>query len=83
MDQLVDFLVQGLVDHPDDVRVKKVTAESTVMLEVSVHPNDKSLLMGKNGETLNHLRAVLAAASGTKKMVLELVDYDGGATEEE
>ncbi len=81
MDQLVSFVVQGLVDNPDDVEVSQVEGDSTVMLELSVHEDDVELVQGEDGETLRHLRAVLAAASGRRKAILELVE-GGNAGEE-
>ena len=81
MDQLVSFVVQGLVDNPDDVEVSKVEGDATVMLELSVHEDDVELVKGDDGETLRHLRAVLAAASGRRKAILELVE--GGESGEE
>ena len=81
MDQLVSFVVQGLVDNPDDVEVSKVEGDATVMLELSVNEEDVELVTGDDGETLRHLRAVLAAASGRRKAILELVE--GGESGEE
>ncbi len=82
MDQLVSFVVQGLVDNPDEVEVSKVEGDATVMLELSVHEDDVDLVKGDDGETLRHLRAVLAAASGRRKAILELVEGGGESGEE-
>jgi predicted RNA-binding protein YlqC (UPF0109 family) len=83
MEDLVTYIVRGLVDHPDDVQVSKVEGDSTVILELSVNASDVDLVRGDGNETLAHLKAVLSAASGRRKAVLELVDAVHSADSEE
>ncbi|MCB9746360.1 MAG: KH domain-containing protein [Alphaproteobacteria bacterium] len=74
LDSFVTFLVKGLVDNPESVKVSKVEGDASVMLELYVDSDDAELVAGENGETLQHLRAVVAAASGRRKAILELMD---------
>ena len=74
MEQLVTYIVRGLVDNPDDVRVGKVEGDATVILELEVNPRDVDLVVGDGGQTLEHLRSVVAAASGRRKALVELVE---------
>lgn len=83
MEELVTYVVRGLVDHPDQVSVNVVEGEASVMLELSVNADDVELVKGDDGSTLQHLRAVVAAASGRKKAVLELLENAAQATSEE
>lgn len=78
MTALVTYLVKSLVSRPDRVRVNTVDGEAAVLLELSVAPEDLDAVRGEDGETLRAIRAVLSAASGRRKAVLELV---GGADE--
>lgn len=82
MDELVSYIVRGLVDNPDEVQVNKIEGDSTIILELSVNPDDRELVTGEDGETLSHLKAVLSAASGRRKAVLELVDSASSDDEE-
>ncbi len=82
MDELVSYIVRGLVDNPDDVQVNKIEGDSTVILELSVNPEDRELVTGDDGETLEHLKAVISAASGRRKAVLELVEDASAGAEE-
>jgi predicted RNA-binding protein YlqC (UPF0109 family) len=88
MEELVTYVVRGLVDHPDQVSVSVVEGEDSIMLELSVNADDVELVKGENGSTLQHLRAVVAAASGRRKAVVELLEgaaaasSDVGAAEE-
>jgi hypothetical protein len=78
MEELITYVVRGLVDNPEEVSVNTVEGEASVMLELSVNAEDVDLVKGDDGATLQHLRAVVAAASGRRKAVLELLE--GGAT---
>ena len=78
MEELVTYVVRGLVDHPEEVSVNTIEGDASVMLELSVNAEDVDLVKGDDGSTLQHLRAVVAAASGRRKAVLELLE-DGAA----
>ena len=83
MQDLVFHLVKPLVSHPDDVKVQLVEGEATVMLEMSVHADDRERVLGENGRTLRSIRNVLSAAAGRRKATLDLVDEHAlGAAEE-
>lgn len=83
VEELVTFLVRGLVDNPDAVRVNRIDGDATIMLELTVDSDDVELVRGVGGETLQHVRAVVSAASGRRKAILELMDGgDEGDVEE-
>ena len=82
MDELVSYIVKGLVDNPGEVSVRMVEGEATIMLELSVNPDDVPLVKGEDSQTLHYVRAVLSAASGRRKAILELLgDAEAGAEE--
>ncbi len=83
MQELVAYVVKGLVDHPDEVAVNKVEGDASVMLELSVNSEDIELVKGDDGATLHHLRAVVSAASSRRKAVLELLDGGSSSKSEE
>lgn len=63
--ELVGFLVQGLVDHPDEVEVEEFVDSAGVVYGVRVHPDDVGRVIGREGRVVNALRN-LAKASATK-----------------
>jgi predicted RNA-binding protein YlqC (UPF0109 family) len=79
---LVTHLVKGLVSKPDQVAVNTVEGEASVLLELSVAPEDIGRVKGPDGETLRSLRTVLSAAAGDRKAILELVEPRAAASEE-
>lgn len=72
--ELVTFVVQQLVSHPNDVIVsiaEKDDGSSTV--EIKVAPQDRGRVIGKEGHTIKSLRALIdAAVPGGKNFSLEL-----------
>lgn len=73
---MLETLVGSLVEHPEEVSITTVEGDSTVVFEVSAHSEDTGKIIGKKGRTINALRTILRStvASGTKKIMMELVD---------
>jgi predicted RNA-binding protein YlqC (UPF0109 family) len=82
MDELVSYMVNSLVSRPDDVKINTTEGDSSVLIELSVHPDDQAILLDNEGSLLGSIQQVLAIAGGDRKSVLDLVDRDGGAKEE-
>lgn len=71
--ELVVFIVQQLVSHPDDVVVTYTEQEDTNLLEIKVAPEDRGRVIGKEGHTIKSLRVLVdAIAMNGKKVSLEL-----------
>ncbi len=71
----LEHLVKGIVDHPDDVQVDKVTGRRGTTLEVRVHPEDVGKVIGRNGRTAKALRTVVTAVGG-RGIRVDVVDTD-------
>ena len=63
MKQLVEYIAQALVDHPDKVEVKEINGERTVIYEVRVGEGDLGKIIGKEGRTAKAIRSIIAAAA--------------------
>lgn len=68
-------LVCGIVDNPDDVRVKEKSTRRGPLLEVRVHPDDLGRVIGRSGHTARALRTVTTALSNDDIRV-DIVDTD-------
>ena len=82
-EELVGFLVRGLVDNPDDVKISTVTGDAASILELRVHPDDIELVKGTSGETLHHIKSLVSAAAGDTKAIVELFEADATASGDE
>ncbi len=73
---LLAFLAQNLVTHPEAVQVTETEGDDQSVLELRVDKEDLGRVIGKQGRTAKSLRTILnAAASRTnRKVVLEIVE---------
>jgi len=61
---LLEYLTRGLVDEPDQVKVKEVREDDgSVVLELSVAGDDYGNVIGRGGRTASALRTVVKTAS--------------------
>ena len=76
MKDLVLYMAQALVDHPEQVEVNAVEGESSVILELKVASDDVGKVIGKGGQTAKAMRKVLSAAATKlkKKSMLQIVE---------
>ena len=71
--ELVTFVVQQLVSHPQDVVINIVEKDDVDLLEIKVAPEDRGRVIGKEGHTIKALRVLVEnATSKDKKIALEL-----------
>jgi predicted RNA-binding protein YlqC (UPF0109 family) len=75
LEEALEHLVKGIVDHPDEVQVASRTLRRGRVLEVRVHPDDLGKVIGRNGRTARSLRTVVGALGG-KGVRVDLVDVD-------
>lgn len=76
MRELLEYLAQGLVEHPESVRVTEVPEHDGLVLELSVADDDYGSVIGRGGRTAGALRTVIkAAAAGQRRRVfVDIVD---------
>jgi uncharacterized protein len=75
VDDALEHLVRGVVDHPDGVSVRLRSQQRGHVLEVRVHPEDLGKVIGRSGRTARALRTVVAAIEGHPVRV-DLIDVD-------
>ncbi len=76
MKELIKYIAQALVDHPDQVKVEEVEGNQTSVLELKVAKEDLGKVIGKQGRTARAMRTILSAASAKlkKRAVLEIIE---------
>jgi uncharacterized protein len=64
MEDLLAYMVRGIVDEPDDVDVDSFEEDDgTIVLELRVAADDTGKVIGRGGRTISALRTVVKAAS--------------------
>ncbi|MBA4395952.1 MAG: RNA-binding protein [Syntrophus sp. (in: bacteria)] len=76
MKDLIKFMAQALVDHPEQVEVTEVAGEQTSVIELRVAKEDLGKVIGKQGRTAKAMRTILSAASTKirKRTVMEIIE---------
>jgi predicted RNA-binding protein YlqC (UPF0109 family) len=55
----LEFVVKGLVEHPDDVKIHRAVDEMGVLLTLDLHPDDMGKVIGRSGNTAKAIRTLL------------------------
>ncbi|MBU1151969.1 KH domain-containing protein [Patescibacteria group bacterium] len=55
----VQFVVQQIVDNPDDVVVERQVDEMGVLITLKVNKDDMGKIIGKDGQTAKAIRVLL------------------------
>ncbi len=66
MKELLEKIVKSLVDNPDEVNIKEVSGEKTLIYELKVGEGDLGKIIGKEGKMAKAIRTILTAASMKK-----------------
>jgi uncharacterized protein len=75
--ELLEYLVQALVDKPEQVRVEEFEEEDgTLVFELSVDDEDYGRVIGRGGRTAQALRTVVKAAAvkDNRRVLLDIVE---------
>ena len=72
----LEHLVRGIVDRPEDVKVRLRTQRHREALEVRVHPDDLGRVIGRSGRTAKSIRLVMDAISDGEPMRIDIIDTD-------
>ena len=76
LEEALEHLVKGIVDHPEDVTVDLLTNRRGKTLEIRVHPDDLGKVIGRGGRTSKALRQVMTGVGG-RGLRVDVVDTDG------
>ena len=76
MQAFLEYVIKGLVAHPDEVSVTPVTKDAVTLFEVRLHPDDVGKVIGRQGMTINAIRSLLTAGSAKKglRCAMEIVE---------
>jgi len=76
MQAFVEYVVRGLVEHPDEVTVTPVEREGSTVFELRMNPADVGRVIGRQGVMINAIRSLMLAGSAKRGMrcSLELVE---------
>jgi predicted RNA-binding protein YlqC (UPF0109 family) len=76
MQAFLEYVVKGLVEHPDAVTITPVERDGTTVYELRLDPQDIGKVIGRQGMTINAIRSLLLAGSAKKglRCTVEIVE---------
>ena len=76
MKELLTYIVQSLVDHPEQVSVTERKADGETVFEVRVADGDKGKVIGRQGRIVKQIRILIRAVAQKqgKKIVVDIPD---------
>ena len=76
MKELLTYIVQNLVEHPDEVSVTEREAEGETVFEVRVADGDMGKVIGRQGRIVKEIRTLMksVARKKGKKVSVEIMD---------
>ena len=75
--EFIEYVVKSVVDNPDEVRIKEISGEQTVVYEVQVGKKDVGKFLGKHGGNVTAIRTLLgvvSAKASKKRVTLEIIE---------
>ena len=57
--EFLEFVVKGLVEHQDDVKIGRTVDEMGVLLTLDLNPEDMGKVIGRSGNTAKAIRTLL------------------------
>jgi len=74
--ELIEYISKALVDHPEQVEVKEIAGEKTLIYELRVGQGDLGKVIGKEGRTAKAIRSIITAAAMKigKRAQLEILE---------
>lgn len=76
MKEFLEFVIRQLVEFPDEVMLSEIPSGRTTVFRVQMRQTDVGRIIGRNGQTIQAIRALLSssAARHDQRATLEIVE---------
>ena len=76
MKELLVYIAQNLVEHPDQVNVTEVDKGGETVLELRVAPTDMGKVIGRQGRIAKEIRSLMRSVAQRKgvRISVDIVD---------
>lgn len=76
MKELLTYMIQSLVEKPDEVSVTERKADGETVFEVRVAESDMGKVIGRQGRIVKEIRVLMKAVAQRKgkKVSVEIID---------
>ncbi len=76
MKEFLEFVIRQLVEFPDEVMLSEVANGKTTVFRLQMRQSDVGRIIGRNGQTIHAIRALLARSASLhgQRATLEIVE---------
>lgn len=77
--EYVEYVVKGIVGHPDDVKTERTIDERGVLITLHINPEDMGYVIGRQGQTARSIRTLLkiVGAKNNARVNLKIYEPEG------
>lgn len=74
--QFLEFIIRHLVEFPEEVMLSEVAQDNLTVFRLQMRQTDVGRVIGRNGQTIRSLRALLASAAARhgQKVTLDIIE---------
>jgi predicted RNA-binding protein YlqC (UPF0109 family) len=74
--EFLEFVIRQLVDYPDEVMLSEIPNGRMTIFKVQLRQSDVGRVIGRNGQTIQAIRALLASSASRhgQRATLEIVE---------
>ncbi|RTL05926.1 KH domain-containing protein [Candidatus Dependentiae bacterium] len=71
---MVEYLIKEIVEKPESVLIQERQQGDVDIFEITVDPNDRGKVIGREGQTIKALRVLISTVvTSNKKFLIDLV----------
>ena len=76
MKEFLEFIIRQLVEYPDEMMLTEIPGGKTTVFKVQLRQSDVGRIIGRNGQTIQAIRALLSssAARHGQRATLEIIE---------
>ena len=76
MREFLEFVIRQLVEYPDEMMLSEIPSGRTTVFRLQLRQSDVGRIIGRNGQTIQSIRALLssAAARHNQRATLEIAE---------
>jgi hypothetical protein len=74
--QFLEFIIRHLVEFPEEVMISEVANERLTAFRLQMRQSDVGRIIGRNGQTIRSIRALLASAAARhdQRVTLDIIE---------
>ncbi len=71
--EFLSFIMNGLVEHPDELSITRELEGSTHRFLIQLHPDDTGRIIGRGGKTIRAIRSLVNASAQKHQLHAEVM----------